>query len=321
MPVCTRCHQDTGLMGALRFNRQTNRCGPCDGLVQQQLQRFRQAFLQFCNDGLLSQQEWTILIQGSQQEGLNWDEALGYIRGDALNFLERTLAFASTDGVITNEEASHIQLLQQAFRIPEHQAQPLLQRLKYLQTISNVRQGQLPTIQPTVRLDAGEICHLETDARYHKVTAKGTTLQPGRFVATNKKLHFLSQTGGSSIDWKKVMRINAEAGSIYLELSVKSGNGRYSVADPTMAEAVFDVLVRMAKREFIAPQTDQESRHIPQDVKLAVWQRDQGKCTQCGDASYLEFDHIIPHSKGGANTVGNVQLLCRKCNLAKGDRI
>jgi 5-methylcytosine-specific restriction endonuclease McrA len=35
----------------------------------------------------------------------------------------------------------------------------------------------------------------------------------------------------------------------------------------------------------------------------------------------LEFDHIIPHAKGGANTEGNVRLLCRRCNNEKGDRI
>lgn len=63
------------------------------------------------------------------------------------------------------------------------------------------------------------------------------------------------------------------------------------------------------------------SRRIPQDVKAAVWQRDQGQCAECGASEYLEFDHVIPFSKGGANTEGNVQLLCRSCNLSKSDRI
>jgi 5-methylcytosine-specific restriction endonuclease McrA len=38
-------------------------------------------------------------------------------------------------------------------------------------------------------------------------------------------------------------------------------------------------------------------------------------------AGMIEFDHIIPHTHGGANSVKNVQLLCRKCNLVKSDRI
>jgi 5-methylcytosine-specific restriction endonuclease McrA len=63
------------------------------------------------------------------------------------------------------------------------------------------------------------------------------------------------------------------------------------------------------------------TRHIPGEVKRAVWARDGGRCVECRDDRYLEFDHIIPHSQGGANTFGSVQLLCRKCNNEKSDRI
>jgi 5-methylcytosine-specific restriction endonuclease McrA len=117
------------------------------------------------------------------------------------------------------------------------------------------------------------------------------------------------------------MRVDRQASGVYLELSTKKGNGFYSVNDPMMAEAVIDTLVRMDKRQLLAPQPDAASRHIPHDVRQAVWQRDQGLCVQCRAATYLEFDHIIPFSKGGASTENNVQLLCRRCNLAKGSRL
>ncbi|RYZ88124.1 MAG: HNH endonuclease, partial [Proteobacteria bacterium] len=63
------------------------------------------------------------------------------------------------------------------------------------------------------------------------------------------------------------------------------------------------------------------SRHIPASVKTAVWQRDGGKCVDCGSNYPIEYDHDIPLSKGGSNTVGNIRILCRRCNLAKGNRV
>ena len=57
------------------------------------------------------------------------------------------------------------------------------------------------------------------------------------------------------------------------------------------------------------------------EVRRLVWKRDGGKCSKCGTSSELEFDHIIPVSKGGANTAKNIELLCMKCNRKKGDLI
>ncbi len=105
--------------------------------------------------------------------------------------------------------------------------------------------------------------------------------------------------------WNSVMRVQLQSGGIYLELSRKAGNGFYSVPDPLLVEATIDTLTRMAKRQLVGLNADANSRHIPQDVRNTVWQRDQGKRVECsvgGTGSYLEFDHIIPHSKGGAST-------------------
>ena len=69
------------------------------------------------------------------------------------------------------------------------------------------------------------------------------------------------------------------------------------------------------------PIPKRKRHHIPQKVKDTVWNRDKGKCVECGSNENLEFDHIIPHSKGGANTYRNLQLLCQTCNLKKSDKI
>ena len=57
---------------------------------------------------------------------------------------------------------------------------------------------------------------------------------------------------------------------------------------------------------------------LPDAVKLLVWTRDQGRCVQCGREEELEYDHIIPVSKGGSNKEKNIQLLCAPCNRSKG---
>ena len=64
-----------------------------------------------------------------------------------------------------------------------------------------------------------------------------------------------------------------------------------------------------------------QDRTISAKTKMAVWQRDMGKCVECGSNEKLEFDHIIPVSKGGSNTMRNIQLLCERCNRAKSNKI
>ena len=60
---------------------------------------------------------------------------------------------------------------------------------------------------------------------------------------------------------------------------------------------------------------------LPESIRSEVWRRDMGQCTSCGTKQNLEFDHIIPVSEGGANSVRNLQLLCRSCNARKSNKI
>jgi hypothetical protein len=60
---------------------------------------------------------------------------------------------------------------------------------------------------------------------------------------------------------------------------------------------------------------------IPEEVRMYVWRRDNGRCVKCNSDKDLEFDHIIPVSEGGSNTERNIQLLCSKCNREKSNKI
>jgi hypothetical protein len=65
-----------------------------------------------------------------------------------------------------------------------------------------------------------------------------------------------------------------------------------------------------------------DSRHIPAEVKRAVYLRDRGRCVfvgasgrRCGERAFLEFDHHpVPFAAGGRSTLDNLELRCRAHN-------
>src|SRR5215213_1861662 len=66
---------------------------------------------------------------------------------------------------------------------------------------------------------------------------------------------------------------------------------------------------------------ERHSRSIPHPVKIAVVTRDGGKCRRCGSIQDLQYDRIVPNSRGGSSTdVNNIQLLCGKCSSLKSNR-
>jgi len=67
--------------------------------------------------------------------------------------------------------------------------------------------------------------------------------------------------------------------------------------------------------------TDPGSRHVPAEVKRAVWHRDGGRCAfvsrtgrRCTEQGFLEFHHVKPYAAGGEATVENIELRCRAHN-------
>lgn len=59
---------------------------------------------------------------------------------------------------------------------------------------------------------------------------------------------------------------------------------------------------------------------VPRDEVLA---RDDCRCLCCGESrrNHLQVDHILPRSRGGPNSLDNLQTLCRICNVLKGDQV
>lgn len=287
------------------------------------LRFFSRVFHDVVSDGVLHPHEWQLLRSTARDHGLEWGNALAVVRPKAIELLERTIAFAADDGVLTEDEESEILRLCDALQIPANDALVVKQRLFKLKNLLHIRNGGLPLIpDPGIYLESDEACHLRVDAEYIRPSAKRASATPGRLIATTKKLYFSSSSGGGTkIPWKSVLGIERHRGAVLLELSQKSGAGAYRVEDPEVTEAILDTIVRRQKRQLLATNPDGASRRVPHPVRVEVWQRDGGRCVECSATTYLEYDHIIPFSKGGASTVDNVQLLCRRCNSEKADRI
>jgi 5-methylcytosine-specific restriction endonuclease McrA len=60
---------------------------------------------------------------------------------------------------------------------------------------------------------------------------------------------------------------------------------------------------------------------IPTELRRVVFERDGGRCVQCGSNFDLQYDHLLPVAHGGATTLENLQLLCADCNRSKSDSL
>ena len=110
---------------------------------------------------------------------------------------------------------------------------------------------------------------------------------------------------------------------------------------PGDLEAVLHFSLRAAKqkleqRKFAATErpraghrrSNPDGRHIPAEVRRAVWQRDGGQCTftsdrghRCEERRDLQFDHIDPYARGGTASIGGIRLLCRAHNQHEAERV
>ena len=62
-------------------------------------------------------------------------------------------------------------------------------------------------------------------------------------------------------------------------------------------------------------------QRIPRNLRERVIERDGLRCVYCDEDladAEIHMDHVIPESQGGETTYNNLQVTCRKCNLAKG---
>jgi hypothetical protein len=193
-----------------------------------------------------------------------------------------------------------------------------------LALLARIRRGELPTYESPIYLDGGERCvfaafgcrFLQSNARHNRGADVGT------LVVSTKSIYFVPRDGGvRSVRLRSVADVVAGPGHFTLTTTKKSLSGTAWVAEADIASEVVLAALGIEKRHMLPSDSEGRSRSIPQSVKHAVWHRDGGRCIQCGSVHSIHFDHVIPFSKGGANNIENLQLLCASCNLSKGNRI
>lgn len=66
-----------------------------------------------------------------------------------------------------------------------------------------------------------------------------------------------------------------------------------------------------------------ERGKVSNKMRFSIYSRDGYRCRICGRSGAftdLEIDHIKPIAKGGKSTYNNLQTLCKRCNMEKGDK-
>lgn len=66
------------------------------------------------------------------------------------------------------------------------------------------------------------------------------------------------------------------------------------------------------------------TEHFSEQEWFTMIEFSGNKCVSCKrdiDKIFVTADHVIPLTKGGPNTIDNIQVLCRSCNSIKRDRV
>ena len=124
---------------------------------------------------------------------------------------------------------------------------------------------------------------------------------------------------------RRVLVLNQD----YSPLTICSAERAFLLIYAEKAERVHDdseLTLRTVSSEFKMPSVIRLQKYIYVPYKGVllsrqnVFKRDQYECQYCGSKKDLTLDHVLPSSRGGKSSWGNLVTACKKCNSYKGDR-
>lgn len=309
------------LGGSARSSEYPDLCNRCAKDAAGRVERFRAVLQRELAMWSGSPAELSSRLQNhAQLLRVNLRTALWQSKDVARGFLQRVLTFVVRDGHLEEPEERLLREYLSALGLSEQDVPSLAGQIRHYSFLRALHNGRLPSIRPRTLLPAGEIAHIEAHAAYTRQLTRTIRQHQGVFLVTNARVLFTETDYPFEAALSKVLSVALVGSHAFdLQLAKRQGTGYYQSPDAMYIVEVLRAALELHLRHRVLQQSS--SRAIPHEIRTAVWQRDGGRCVECGDQEYLEYDHIIPFSKGGATSLDNLQLLCRRCNLAKGDRI
>ena len=154
-----------------------------------------------------------------------------------------------------------------------------------------------------------------------------------RYLGISRQAYGFYETGAREASYETLLKLG-EYFECSLDYLLRGDNAPHAPPDAKKAaegEITFDDFDFALYGE-VRELDDEEKEELLNSAKRmnklrlyraeSVFQRDNYTCCICGktknDGVELVIDHIIPRSRGGKTTEGNLQTLCSKCNILKG---
>ncbi len=301
-------------------------------LVQDFFVEFGESFLRgifaaATEDGRLNQDEWQQFLQSAERLGFSRAEANSLVAPFSRRFVEHVLADAKSDGRLSAvEERTLFRLLNQFELSPEFRRH-VTTEVARMRVLTQIAEGILPVLTDCrdVELRAGELVHFRGQSVYmqERQRKSGTIVEEaaGTLVITDSRAVFTSSTKSFMFGHISILSIRDAIDGVEIRAGSK-GTGFYTFPhNDRLPAAIWRAAVGRGNQTLVAKVEGSPTRHIPREIRQRIWVRYGGRCAECQAEDYLEFDHIVPVAKGGSNSDSNVQLLCRRCNLRKSDKI
>lgn len=202
--------------------------------------------LRIVKDGLVRDEELELLTQAEKLLNLS-DTFIREARADAFRevYLE---AIANME--LSETEQAALEHIRERLAIPKEALEKELETVRRLQEVRRIREGELPTIKPSVPLPKSEVCHYETPARIlkekqirsfqregRKYKVRGLVVKKeGTLLITNKRL-LLVHRGTTSVNLNKILDLDVDYDRNLLMITKDGASSPLIVTTPDALKA------------------------------------------------------------------------------------